>query len=890
MNCIQILEEFVLTNELGIDKIKLVMGRIEGLNESNPDKCDVDYSADVVAATIVDSFKLNAEALKQFSDFCIKKGLQIGRRHKKVLLRFLNYRKEEDREEFFYELQKENPLVPRNELENELEKISINSNEKAFECFRDLWEEASVDEDKAKLGDYLFGLYSKLHAFYNSSAMSNVDLFEYNLPFIKEDLSEEAKNRLKEFCYSSTESFYEEYVTILRKELQGLSLEGKLEDVMNQNDYDKELLNQKMIYDRKGDSHYLLTEEYDAVYLRLNQQVYDSFNSFEEFMNYLLDTIRQAYRVLVNNKVFAVEIDNIYVNDRNIKWLLYAYIGIYGERFIKTKEYRKFFSPEKICCEMLSVYGYKIKDKSQNEILSLLKKYYHKNAEVIEEIYHSLETEKNIEDLRVFLEEWAYVYYGFTFNDCYIIKSDSDSHKQFLDGIKNDNKVLFVFYKYRMDERKTPCPVCNGLNVSGNSYPEVGHRSWECKNVICSSRSKSDRGKRYSFKTNYMQFGAQNLEADNTISKELIAKWRRDIASISTDKDIYYMFIKYFSFMSEKVLFINVDFGEIQSIEDTGREITCFSLLEEKAYHSVKKRVSIGSNYFKDYFVTGNYINRFVQMKKNIETESRYQVDGSNQESYVIQGDSFEVLNKLPLGCVSAAVTSPPYFNAREYSQWENMYLYYIDMFNIARNTLKVLDKGGVFVYNIGDINGNEMTVAKSNMGTKRMLLGAYSILIFEKAGYELVENYIWNKGEPQSKRSTNDGNFTPHYQKPVNCYEHMFVFKRKGEKILGGSQIPEKWSTYITDFLPVYKINCHGENTLGHTAPYPEDIPELSIALSGRSGKYILDPFLGSGTTVIAAIRHGLNGIGIEFSKEYAKLSKVRIEEECSDKTIKLI
>ena len=69
-------------------------------------------------------------------------------------------------------------------------------------------------------------------------------------------------------------------------------------------------------------------------------------------------------------------------------------------------------------------------------------------------------------------------------------------------------------------------------------------------------------------------------------------------------------------------------------------------------------------------------------------------------------------------------------------------------MFNIVRNALMVLDDGGIFVYNIGDINGNEMTVAKSNMGIKRMLLGAYSILIFEKAGYELVENYIWNKGE----------------------------------------------------------------------------------------------------------------------------------------------
>ena len=82
---------------------------------------------------------------------------------------------------------------------------------------------------------------------------------------------------------------------------------------------------------------------------------------------------------------------------------------------------------------------------------------------------------------------------GFTFNDCYIIECRDDVHAQFSKDIQNDNKILFVFYKYRMDERKIPCPVCKGLNVSGNSYPEVGHRSWECKNVICPSRSKSDR-------------------------------------------------------------------------------------------------------------------------------------------------------------------------------------------------------------------------------------------------------------------------------------------------------------------------------------------------------------------------------------------------------------
>ena len=138
---------------------------------------------------------------------------------------------------------------------------------------------------------------------------------------------------------------------------------------------------------------------------------------------------------------------------------------------------------------MFKAYGYKILDSSENDVLALLKRYYRSKEDVIDKIYELLITDNSLEELKQFLEEWAYVYYGFTFNDCYIIECRDDVHAQFSKDIQNDNKILFVFYKYRMDERKIPCPVCKGLNVSGNSYPEVGHRSWECKNVICPSRS-----------------------------------------------------------------------------------------------------------------------------------------------------------------------------------------------------------------------------------------------------------------------------------------------------------------------------------------------------------------------------------------------------------------
>jgi DNA modification methylase len=548
---------------------------------------------------------------------------------------------------------------------------------------------------------------------------------------------------------------------------------------------------------------------------------------------------------------------------------------------------------------MFKAYGISFDSNKEKDINDCLKAFYNgKDESSIQQEVIKLKKllifDSNKVDINKFLNEWRYVYYGFSFNDCLIIRGAKDNHLQYSKSVINDNKLLLIFYKYRMDERKIPCPTCNGLNVSGNSYPEIGHRSWECKNIICKSRSKSNRGKRYSFKTNYMQFGAMNLDAGNIIEKELITKWRKDISYVKSDKEIYEMFIKYFSFSEEKILFVNAKQEYVEILkEECERTLINVSLLaDESAYKLTSSQCMIEKGLFESYFVQGAYLKRFIRD----ELSETYSDEISKQlkpefDSYIINGDSLEVLNKLKAGCAAVAVTSPPYFNAREYSQWKNIYLYYIDMYNIAKRTLRTLDEGGIFLYNIGDINGNEMTIAKSNMGNKRLLLGAYSILIFEKAGYELVDNYIWNKGEPQSMRSTNDGNFTPHYQKPVNCYEHMFIFKRKGEELkVNENMIPIGWNNFVVDFTPVFKINSKGENIVGHTAPYPEDIPLFAAKTFGNKGKFVIDPFLGSGTSIVAAVKCGYKGLRIEFLKEYVELSKRRFEEDVPGKTVQIL
>lgn len=168
MNCLEMLKQFIASQNLGEENIALAIEKINKLNETNPDKVNEDYSEEILASTITDSFKLNAENLKEYSDYCIKNGLQIGRRHKKILLNFLNYRNDSDKELFFKELSKENKKFINDEFAEKLLRIEAIPIKVAFEKFKIMWNDAVSTSDNDKIRDYVFGLYSKIHAYYNS--------------------------------------------------------------------------------------------------------------------------------------------------------------------------------------------------------------------------------------------------------------------------------------------------------------------------------------------------------------------------------------------------------------------------------------------------------------------------------------------------------------------------------------------------------------------------------------------------------------------------------------------------------------------------------------------------------------------------------------------------
>ena len=324
-------------------------------------------------------------------------------------------------------------------------------------------------------------------------------------------------------------------------------------------------------------------------------------------------------------------------------------------------------------------------------------------------------------------------------------------------------------------------------------------------------------------------------------------------------------------------------------------------------------------------FVKQDYQNQYKEINLKLVDFLEAKDDGVK----IIWGNCLDVMKGMKPETIHLMVTSPPYYNAREYSQWKNLNDYLDDMRLIIKEAYRVLDNHRVFVFNVGDIFDNDNISTTSTWGKRKIPLGAYFTKIFEEEGFTFVDDFIWDKGEVQSERHKNGNKPYPFYQYPMNCYEHILIFHkhrkdetrypcpvcgclkvngnayseiglkswecknlecferseanrgkrfslktittqgRQEEKFTIEKEFINKWRRDIIKINPVIKINSKGVNTLGHTAPFPAEIPEFAVKMYSYPDEYVLDPFGGSFTSVITAKKLGRIGVGIELNKE---------------------
>jgi len=237
----------------------------------------------------------------------------------------------------------------------------------------------------------------------------------------------------------------------------------------------------------------------------------------------------------------------------------------------------------------------------------------------------------------------------------------------------------------------------------------------------------------------------------------------------------------------------------------------------------------------------------------------------------IILGDAREVLKKLPDNCVHLMVTAPPYNVGKEYDEDLTLgeYLDFIE--EVMREVYRVLVWGGRVCFNV------------ANLGRRPYIpLHAYLIERFERIGFLMRGEIIWDKGEAVSGASTAWGSWCS-ATNPLLRDQHEYIivmskgdFKRDGR----GRKSTITRDEFLEFTRSVWRFPPESAKRVGHPAPFPEELPYRCIQLYTFEGDVVLDPFVGSGTTCVAAIKTRRHFIGIDINEEYVRMARNRVEQ----------
>lgn len=578
-------------------------------------------------------------------------------------------------------------------------------------------------------------------------------------------------------------------------------------------------------------------------------KILSSINERERALNFTSDINNKKwlkeYKKI--NKEYKYSLLELYINQKIFAENEYNPQFIFdfiAKTYKQLENYRRFvfvvdgelYSPEKECItwniiSQVSIFAENFVDF--NEEFSQFKK-----NKKVDELTNFLIT-RNIENGRKLAEKfYSNISTGYKYEDCYV---------------DNIQKIkMLIFKKIELDKRHILCPDCHTIIQNSNSFPEMFLQSWECKNPSCPSRSKSGRGKRFDAFGTYRSIKLAEGHPRNKINKKFYSDWRRDI--FDSNSDWHEMILKEYTFANEFFYSINDVFSHTYGRKRISPEEENF--IYPKKFHKTYATLPI-VELLNDIF---------IQIKKNHNNGKVLLNDQINIEN---ENSTIGVASLKP-NQIGTIITSPPYYNAREYSQWSNLIYYLVDMMANAYSVYNTCEDNSYYLYNIGDIVSEDNIYVSSQTSKRRIPLGFFSYLIFDIAGFNLVGNILWDKGEVQSKRNSTNNLFSG-FIKCVNCYEHFLVF-RKGKF--------EFLSNTVEKISPVIKINNKGENKAKHTAPYPFELVNLCIPYI-KSDKYVLDPFLGSGTTLVWCKQHNLKGIGFEMNKDYYELCLKNVNSE---------
>jgi len=258
----------------------------------------------------------------------------------------------------------------------------------------------------------------------------------------------------------------------------------------------------------------------------------------------------------------------------------------------------------------------------------------------------------------------------------------------------------------------------------------------------------------------------------------------------------------------------------------------------------------------------------------------------------VLTGDVVFALRRIDPESVDCVVTSPPYYWQRDYevpgqigheSTINGYVTALVRAFSELRRTLK---PSGTFFLNLGDTyysakgrphgrddkhNGRQMmrrhlrAVDGPGLGLPRKSLIGIPwrvALALQSAGWTLRSTIIWQRPASLPEPTAHD--------RPWRTFEYVFLFSKSPRYWFHRNGLVEE---------DVWKITSRPENPGSHFAPFPLELVERCLDCGCPTGGVVLDPFVGSGTTMIAALARGSNAIGVELKPQYSSFTIERIK-----------
>ena len=237
-------------------------------------------------------------------------------------------------------------------------------------------------------------------------------------------------------------------------------------------------------------------------------------------------------------------------------------------------------------------------------------------------------------------------------------------------------------------------------------------------------------------------------------------------------------------------------------------------------------------------------------------------------QDIIILGNS-EHMKEIPDNSLHLMVTSPPYNVSKEYDDDLSLKEYLEMLSNVFTETYRVL------------VNGGRACINVANLGRKPYIpLSDYISKMMEDIGFLMRGEIIWNKGAGAGVSMAWGSWLSASNPVLRDVHEYILIFSKgsfKREKLKEQENSIEK-EQFMEWTKSVWTMNTESAKKVGHPAPFPVELPYRLIQLYTFKDDVILDPFIGSGSTAIAALNASRHYIGYEIDPDYVKLAEERI------------